>query len=129
MAIKRLVMGVTFFFYLFTIIMAFFRYLSEAQGDCLFSSFTQILDNAGLHISFSSSEQIFAECNDVDVYYKSKVKVLISWSDQSKRECCVEIRSDESHLRRDTRCKKVHSHLQKVIPPKETPAFLRTAEV
>ena len=109
--------------------MAFFQYLSEVKGDCLFSSFTEVLDNAGLSISFSSPAQIFAECKNVDINYKSKVKVLISWSDKSKRECSVEVRSDEPHLRRDTRCEVIHSNLLKVIPPKDLSALLVTAEV
>ncbi len=109
--------------------MAFFQYLREVEGDCLFSSFTQALENAGLHISkeFSSPAQIFAECPSVDVDYKSKVNVLISWSDKSKRECSVEIRSDEPYLRRDTRCEKVHSKLREVILPKELSTLLKTA--
>tara|TARA_Y100001968_G_scaffold297719_1_gene307039 strand:- start:808 stop:1137 length:330 start_codon:yes stop_codon:yes gene_type:complete len=109
--------------------MAFFQYISEVKNDCLFTSFTDVLDRAGLRISFSSPAQIFAECKNVDVNYKSKVKVLISWSDKSKRECSVEVRSDEPHLRRETRCEEVHSHLLRLIPPKELSSLLATAEV
>ena len=128
---QRLVMGLTIFCELFACVMAFFQYLSEVEGDCLFSSFTQVLENAGFHISndFSSPAQIFAECKSADVDYKSKVNVLISWSDNSKRECSVEVRSDEPYLRRDTRCQKVHSQLREVIPPKELTALLTAAEV
>ena len=110
--------------------MAFFQYLSEVKGDCLFSSFTQGLESAGLHISedFSSHAQIFAECKNVEANYKSKVNVLISWSDKSKRECSVEIRSDEPYLRRDTRCERVHIQLRKFIPPKEVPTLFDTAQ-
>ena len=106
--------------------MAFFQYLAKVDGDCLFSSFTQVLENVGLHISsdFSSPAQIFAECKSVNVDYKSKVNVLISWSDKSKRECSVEVRSDESYLKRGTRCEKVHTQLREVIPPKELSALL-----
>ena len=100
--------------------MAFFQYLTEVEGDCLFSSFTQGLQNVGLHISkdFSSPAQIFAECKNVDANYKSKVKVFISWSDKSKRECSVEVRSDEPYLNRNTRCERIHIQLRQVIPPK-----------
>ena len=107
--------------------MAFFQYISVVQSDCLINNFGKVLDNAGLHISFTSPAQIFAECKNLDVNYKSKVKVLISWSDKSKRECSVEVRSDEPHLRRDTRCEEVHSHLIKLIPPKELSALFATA--
>ena len=122
-------MGITVFCEFFAILMAFYQYLSEVKGDCLFSSFNQVLDNAGLDISFRSPAQIFAEFKKVDGNYKSKVNVLISWSDKSKRECYVEVRSDEPYLRRNTRCEKVHSYLCKVIPPKELSALLTTAEV
>ena len=116
-----LVMGITIFYELTPCFMAFFQYLSEVEGDCLLSSFSQVLENAGLNISndFSSPAQVFAEFKSADVDYKSKVNVLISWSDKSKRECSVEVRSDEPYLRKDTRCEKVHSHLREVIPPKE----------
>ena len=126
-------MGLTIFCELLACVMAFFQYLSkvEVDGDCLLSSFTQVLENAGLHISndFSSSAQIFAEFKSFDDDYKSKVNVLISWSDKSKRECSVEVRSDEPYLRRDTRCEKVHSQLCEVIPPKELTALLKATEV
>ena len=110
--------------------MAFFQYLAEVDGDCLFSSFTQVLENTGLYISndFSSTAQIFAECKSLHVDYKSKVNVLISWSDKSKRECSVEVRSDEPYLRRDTHCEQVHSQLREVIPPKGLSYLLKTAE-
>ncbi len=109
--------------------MAFFQYLSQVDGHCLFSSFTQVLENAGLDIStdFSSPAQIFAECKNLDDNYKSKVNVLISWSNKSKRECSVEVRSDEPYLRRDTWCEKIHSQLREVIPPKDLPVLFKNA--
>ena len=127
----REVMGITSFCEVFACVMAFFQYLAEVDGDCLLSSFTQVLENAGFHIShdFSSSAQIFAECKSAYVDYKSNVKVLISWSDKSKRECSVEIRSDEPQVRRHTRCKEFHSYLSKVIPPKEFAPLFVAAEV
>ncbi|KGG14858.1 MULTISPECIES: hypothetical protein [unclassified Prochlorococcus] len=111
--------------------MAFFQYLSEVDGDCLFSSFTQALANVGLDVSneFSTPAQIFAECKSVDDDYKSKVNVLISWSDKSKRECSIEVRSDEPFLRRDTCCEKVHGQLREVIPPKDLSVLLKSPEV
>ena len=121
--------GVHYLLRVLVLVMAFFQYISEVKSDCLYSNFTKVLDNAGLHISFSSPAQIFAECKNVDVNYKSKVKVLISWSDKSKRECSVEVRSDEPHLRRETRCKEFHSYLRKVIPPKEFSPLFVAAEV
>ena len=123
------VMGTTSLCEVFACVMAFFQYLAEVDGDCLLSSFTQVLENAGLHISndFSSTAQIFAESKSVDFDYQSKVNVLISWSDKSKRECSIEVRSDEPYLRRDTRCEKVHSQLRHMIPPKEFPPLMATS--
>ena len=113
----------------FFVVMAVFKCLSEVKGDCLLSSFSHVLENAGLDISFSSPAQIFAEFKNVNGNYKLKVKVLISWSDKNKEECYFQVRSDEPYLRRDTRCQKIHSHFQKVIPLKELSANLLTAEV
>ena len=117
--LTREVMGITSFCEVFACVMAFFQYLAEVDGDCLLSSFTQVLENAGLHIShdFSSSAQIFAECKSAYVDYKSNVKVLISWSDKSKRECSVEVRSDEPSLRKDTSCEQMAKKLRDLIPP------------
>ena len=124
-------MGLTISCEILACAMAFFQYLTKVDGDCLYSSFNKVLENAGLHVlnDFSSPAQIFAECKSTDADYKSKVNVLISWSDKSKRECSVEVRSDEPYLRRDTRCEKVHSQLQELIPPKESSAFSIAAEV
>ena len=101
--------------------MAYFKYQSEIDTDCLISSFRNTLEQIGLNISneFSSHAQVFAEENIYNINYKSKVNVLISWSNKSKKECSVEVRSDEPYLKRDTRCEQVHSELRKLIPPKK----------
>ena len=110
--------------------MAYFQYLSEITSDCLVSSFQNVLEEVGLTISeeFSTHAQIFAEESVINPSYKTKVNVLISWSDKSKRECSIEVRSDEPYLKRDTRCEKVHSQLREVILPKELTALLKAAE-
>ena len=111
--------------------MAYFQYLSEITSDCLVSSFQNVLEEVGLTISeeFSTHAQIFAEESVINPSYKTKVNVLISWSNKSKRECSVEVRSDETYLKRDTRCEKVNSDLRKLIPPKEASALLTETEV
>ena len=106
--------------------MAYFQYFIEITNDCLISSLQNVLEEVGFKISqeFSSHAQIYAEENACHPGYKSKVNVLISWSNKSKRECSVEIRSDEPSLRRDTRCERINSQLRKVIPPKQVSSIV-----
>ena len=82
--------------------------------------------NRYLSSRFISSPKI---TKSIDEDYKSKVNVLISWSDKSKRECTVEVRSDEPYLKKDTRCQKVHTQLRELIPPKEVSTQFKTTEV
>ena len=67
-------MGIASFCEFFACVMAFFQYLSEVEGDCLFTSFTQALENAGLNISnpiiaakadaiLQSAQELFAPLN------------------------------------------------------------------
>ncbi len=100
--------------------MAYFSYLSEIDNDCLLSSLSDSLEQAGLSISkeFSSHAQLFAEESIEKVNYQSKVKVLISWTNKTTRECSIEIRSDEPYLKKDTCCEKLALQLKNLIPPK-----------
>ncbi len=100
--------------------MAYFQYLSELKNDCLISSFQSILEEVGLNISqeFSNHAQIFAEEKINNKNYKSKVNVLISWSNRSLNECSIEVRSDEP-LKKGTCCEKIHNELLILIPPKD----------
>ena len=100
--------------------MAYFRYLSQIDNDCLQSTFNNLLEAAGLSIcqEFSTKSQILAEEINSKGYYKSKVKVIISWSNKQLRQCFIEVRSDEPHLKNGTRCEKIAKHLNTLIPPK-----------
>ena len=100
--------------------MAYFQYLSEITGDCLTSSFQSILEEVGLSISeeLSSHAQIFAEGQTNKPDYKSKVNVLISWSNKPLKECSIEVRSDEP-LRKGTCCEKIANELRQLIPPNQ----------
>ncbi len=102
--------------------MAYFHFLSEIDSDCLFSSFKHLLEEVGLYISeeFSSHAQIFAEEKVNSNKYQSKVKVLISWSNKTKRECSIEVRSDEPFLKKDTSCERLASELRSLIEPVKT---------
>ncbi len=99
--------------------MAYFQFLSNVNDDCLFSNFQDLLEEAGLYISedFSSHAQIFAEEKNNGNKYQSKVKVIISWSDKSKKQCSIEVRSDEPYLKKNTSCEKLASLLQQLISP------------
>ena len=102
--------------------MAYFRYLSEIDTDCLLTSFKNSLEDAGLTVlnEFSNHAQIFAEDNLNKINYQSKVKVLISWTNKSIKECSVEIRSDEPYLKKDTCCENLAIQLRSIIPPKDS---------
>ncbi|KGG14182.1 MULTISPECIES: hypothetical protein [Prochlorococcus] len=102
--------------------MAYFQYFSEVASDCLMGSLQNVLEEVGLRISteFSTHAQIFAQESVGSLGYKSKVNVLISWSDKRKRECSVEVRSDEPYLKRGTRCENITGQLRKLLPPKDT---------
>ena len=104
--------------------MAYFRYLSHTDNDCLLSAFTHLLEDAGLNVcsECSNKSQIFAEEITSNGDYKSKVKVLISWSNKQLKQCFVEVRSDEPHLKNGTRCEEIANHLNTLIPPKLIPS-------
>ena len=95
--------------------MAYFHFLSEIDGDCLFSAFKNLLEEAGLYISeeFSSKAQIFAE-GKLSASNTSKVNVLISWNDRSKRKCSIEVRSDEP-IKKGTSCESLAKQLHSLI--------------
>ncbi len=100
--------------------MAYSQYLAEVSNDCLISSFKHILEEVGLNISqeFSSHAQVFAEKSPNKLNYQSKVNVLISWSDKSKKVCSIEVRSNEP-CKKGTSCEKIADELRTLIPPKQ----------
>ena len=100
--------------------MAFIRYFSHTNSDCLFSSFVPLLEESGITIPnyYKNSKQLFAEYISKEDKTFSKVNVLISWVDQSNKKCSVEIWSDEPFCKKDTLCKKVHQKISELIPPK-----------
>ena len=99
--------------------MAFIQYFSEAESDSLFDSYVPLLENYGMMIpkTFIHSKQLFAEFKK-DNHNSAKVNVLISWVDQSKKRCSIEIWSDEPHSKENTLCKKVHEEISQLITPK-----------
>ena len=96
--------------------MAYYQFLSQIENDCLFSSFENLLKDVGLSISeeCSTNAEIFAEEKVVSSKYHSKVKVIISWSNKSLRQCSIEVRSDEPSFIKDTACEKLADQLREL---------------
>ena len=88
--------------------MAFIQYFSEAESQSLFDSYVPLLRDYGMFIpqTIETSKQLFAECKIKNNYSFAKVNLLISWLDQSKKKCSIEIWSDEPTSRQETVCKK-----------------------
>ena len=100
--------------------MAFIQYLSQAESESLINSFVPKLENYGMNIprKFCYSKQLYAEFNNPNKNL-SKVNLLISWVNQTKRTCSVEIWSDEPFSRKETLCKKVHNEISQIIKPRK----------
>ena len=99
--------------------MAFIQYLSEANSESLINSFVPLLENFGMTIPerFENSKQLYAEYKSSYNNHFSKVNVLISWVNQSKKQCSIEIWSDEPFARNKTLCRKVHNDIIQFIKP------------
>ncbi|EEE40306.1 hypothetical protein [Prochlorococcus marinus] len=98
--------------------MAFIQYLSQAESKPFFNSFAPKLENYGMNIpkKFRYSKQLYAEFNIPNKNY-SKINSLISWVNQTKETCSVEILSDEQFLQNKTLCRKVIDDISKLIKP------------
>ena len=98
--------------------MAFIQYLSQAESESLINSFVPKLENYGMNIPkrFGYSKQLYAEFK-IPKNNFSKVNLLISWVDPTKRTCSVEIWSDEPFLQNKTLCRKVHDDITQLIKP------------
>ena len=101
--------------------MAFIQYFTQADSESLTDSYVSLLRNYGMMIpqDFKHSKQLFAEYKSKDKKNYSKVNLLISWVDQSRKNCSIEIWSDEPFARKETLCKKVHQEISQLIKPKK----------
>ena len=99
--------------------MAFIQYFSQAESGSLVNSFAPLLKNYGMIIPkrFENSKQLFAEFKSSNNNHFSKVNLLISWVNQSKKHCSIEIWSDEPFAKNKTLCKKVHNEISQFIKP------------
>ncbi len=103
--------------------MAFIQYLSKADSESLINSFASILKNFGMIIpeNFENSKQLYAEYKSSFNNHFSKVNLLISWVNQTEKECCIEIWSDEPFTKNKTLCRKVHNDISQLIKPLNHP--------
>ena len=99
--------------------MAFIQYFSKAESESLVGSFVPLLKNYGMTIPkrFEHSKQLFAEFRSYDNNQFSKVNLLISWVNQTEKQCSIEIWSDEPFAKNKTLCRKVHNEISQLIKP------------
>ena len=99
--------------------MTFIQYFSQAKSESLIESFVPLLENYGMKIPprFENSKQLYAEFRSIDKSNFSKVNLLISWIDQNKKKCSIEIWSDEPYSKDKTLCRKVHNEISQLIKP------------
>ena len=101
--------------------MAFIQYFSQADSASLVNSFAPILENYGMSIPkrFEQSKQLYAEFNSsIDTKFL-KVNLLISWVNETKKQCSIEIWSDEPFAKDKTLCRKVHNEISQFIKPSD----------
>ena len=98
--------------------MAFIQYLCKADSESLKYSFAPLLKNYGMIFPnrFKNSKQLYAEYRNSKKQL-SKVNLLISWVNQTRKECSIEIWSDEPFGKNKTLCKKVHNEISQFIKP------------
>ena len=99
--------------------MAFIQYFSHAESESLVTSFVPLLENYGMIIPkrFEHSKQLYAEFHNYNNNQFSKVNLLISWVNQTQKQCSIEIWSDEPFARDKTLCRKVHNEISQLIKP------------
>tara|TARA_Y100000813_G_C24082654_1_gene314200 strand:- start:447 stop:803 length:357 start_codon:yes stop_codon:yes gene_type:complete len=97
--------------------MAFIQYFSQAKSESLINSFGHLLENYGMIIPnrFEHSKQLYAEFRSSNNNYFSKVNVLISWVNQTQKECSIEIWSDEPFAKKKHIVKKYTMKLVKSL--------------
>ena len=98
--------------------MAFIQYFSQAKYESLNNSFAPVLENYGMSIPkrFQHSKQLYAQFRSPNNNL-STVNLLISWINQTQRQCSIEIWSDEPFAKDKTLCKTVHHEISQLIKP------------
>ena len=98
--------------------MAFIQYFTEAKSESLVNSFAPLLEDYGMIIPkrFKNSKQLYAEFRNSKNNI-SKVNLLISWVNETQKQCSIEIWSDEPFSKDKTLCRKVHNEISQFIKP------------
>ena len=98
--------------------MAFIQYFTEAKSESLVNSFAPLLEDYGMIIPkrFKNSKQLYAEFRNSKNHI-SKVNLLISWVNETQKQCSIEIWSDEPFSKDKTLCRKVHNEISQFIKP------------
>ena len=98
--------------------MAFIQYFTEAKSESLVNSFAPLLEDYGMIIPkrFKNSKQLYAEFHNSNNHFL-KVNLLISWVNQTQKQCSIEIWSEEPFAKNKTLCRKVHNDIIRLIKP------------
>ena len=97
--------------------MAFIQYFSQAELKSIVDSFAPLLKIYEINIPkrFKSSKQLYDENTDTNNDQFPKVNLLISWVNQTQKECAIEIWSNKSSNRNKTIYKKLHNEISKFV--------------
>ena len=94
------------------------QYICKADSESLIYSFAPLLKNYGMVFPkrFENSKQLYAEYKNSKNHFL-KVNLLISWVNQTQKQCSIEIWSDEPFGENKTLCRKVHNDISQFIKP------------
>ena len=97
--------------------MTFIQYFSQVESQSIVDNFAPLLKIYGINIPkrFKSSKQLYAENTNTNNDQFSKVNLLISWVNQTQKECSIEIWSNKSSNRNKTIYKKLHNEISKFV--------------
>ena len=100
--------------------LAVFKWLTRISGDDLVDAVQQDLERIGLVVQqeASSCYQLYAvDASTGPLQLDQRVQVIATWSDRSSGEILVEVRSNESMLRPQSRCELVAKQLKASLEP------------
>jgi hypothetical protein len=101
--------------------LAVVTWITDLQGQDLNERFQPLFEALDLQLQElgSTALQLYAEDRrDAPIPVEARVKVLVSWLSQHRRDCQVEVRSSEAQLRSNTRCQVIADQLRSQLPPR-----------
>lgn len=108
--------------------MAFFKWLSTIDGDCVTSALQPLIADLGLVLDaeLCHQAQLYAlEPIQQGIHHQERVTVLATWSDRHCGEVQIEVRSGEPLLRPTTRCEQIASGLRQRMDCRAKPDLRR----